>query len=426
MGIFEEKAKGITLPKMVKIKQIFPQEHIDSKDVQAFVTTKLNTQKFRDTLKPNWRVCITAGSRGIANLDKVISSVVDFVKSCDASPFIIPAMGSHGGATAEGQREILRDYGITEETMGCPIISSMETVHIGDTPDGQHVRIDKNAYEADAVIVVNRVKAHTDFRGPYESGLMKMITIGLGKQEGAESCHKRGFINMAHNVPQFANVTLSKINIVFGLALIENAYDETRDIIPLLGKEIPEKEPELLKLAKSLMPKLFIDETDVLVIDQIGKNISGNGQDPNITGRFVAKVPGLVGGINATQMVVLDLTDETHGNATGLGCADITTKRCIDKADIEKANANCLTSTELRGAALPPYALNDRAAICVALCTCRAVEQDNPRIVRIKNTLQIENIWISEALVPLVQNNSRVVIESGPEDFPFDEYGNLF
>ena len=426
MGIFEEKAKYITLPKMVRVKQIFPKEHIDSIDVPAFVTKKLNVPKFRDTVKPGWRVCITAGSRGISNMDKVIRSIADFVKSCDASPFIIPAMGSHGGATAEGQREILHDYGITEETMGCPIISSMETVHIGDTPDGQHVKIDKNAYEADAVIVVNRVKAHTDFRGPYESGLMKMITIGLGKQEGAESCHKQGFINMGKNVPMFANVTLSKINIVFGVALLENAYDETYDVIPILGKDIPESEPELLKKAKSLMATLYIKETDVLVVDQIGKNISGDGHDPNISGRFVAKLPELVEGIKSTQMVVLDLTDETHGNASGLGCADITTKRCVDKVDVEMGNANCITSTELGGAAIPAYALNDRTAICVAACSSRAKDPENPRIVRIKNTLQIDHIWISESLVPEVQSNPKVVIESEPEDFSFDENGNLF
>lgn len=426
MGIFEEKAKEMTLPKMVKIRQIFPRDHIESENVPAYVAAKLDEQKYKDTIRPGMSVCITAGSRGISNMDKVIRAVVDFVKAQGGKPFVIPAMGSHGGATAEGQREILRDYGITEETMGCPIVSSMETVHIGDTPDGKHVRIDKNAWEADAIVVVNRVKAHTEFRGPYESGLMKMITIGLGKQAGAESCHERGFKNMAYNVPLFANVTLSKANIIFGVALIENAFDETYDIVPMLGREIPEKESDLLKLAKSLMAKLFVEETDVLVVDQIGKNISGDGHDPNISGRYVADLPELVEGIKATNMVVLDLTDETHGNATGLGCADITTKRCIDKVDIEKANANCLTSTELRHAALPTYANDDRTAICIAVRTSRPKDKEHPTIVRIKNTLHVEYIWISESLLPLAVGNPNVEIVSEPEDFPFDENGNLF
>lgn len=423
MGVVSELCKGFEIPKMIKIRQCFPRPKIEREDIHSVIFNKLEQEKFVNVIKPGMRVAITAGSRGISNIALIIHSLVEWVKSKGGDPFIVPAMGSHGGATAEGQLEVLHGYGITEEYLGCPILSSMETVHIGDTCEGHHVRIDKNAYEADGIIVAGRIKPHTGFRGPYESGIMKMMTIGLGKQEGAEVCHATGFGEMGHLVPLFGNVILEKANILMGFAIIENAYDETCVLEPLAVDEIPSREPELLNKARDLMPRILFDSVDVLVIDKIGKNFSGDGHDPNISGRFIT--PYATGGIESQRMVVLDLSDESHGNACGVGLADIITQRLKDKIDLEMTYPNVITSTVLKAANIPVTVDNDVDAIKLAIRTCTKGDRTNPKIVRIPNTLHIEHILISEALLEKAKENPNIVVEGVPEEMDFDANGNL-
>ena len=300
------------LPKMFRIRQKFPRERILPEDIPGVIEKLLAEEKFISQVKPGMRIAITAGSRGVANVALITKCIADFVKKAGADPFVVPAMGSHGGATAEGQREILASYGIVEEYIGCPILSSMEVKKIGVNEEGMDVYIDRYAAEADGIIVSCRIKPHTAFRGPYESGIMKMMTIGLGKQHGAEVCHAAGFKHMAKYVPMFGKAILENAPVLFAVASIENAYDETAKLVAVHADEVVEKEPPLLKEAFDKMPRILVDECDVLVVDQIGKNFSGDGMDPNITGTFCT--PYATGGIKSQRVCVLDLSPETHGN----------------------------------------------------------------------------------------------------------------
>ena len=266
-------------------------------------------------------------------------------------------MGSHGGATAKGQKEMLEGLGVTEEYVGAPIYSSMEVVHVGDTVDGKKVFIDKYAAESDGIIVAGRVKPHTAFRGEYESGIYKMMAIGLGKQKGAEETHEEGFGRMAYNVVTYGDTILKNAPILFGLAFIENAFDDTAIIEAVEKDKIAQREPELLEIAKSLMPAIEIKDFDVLIVDQIGKNFSGDGMDPNITATYCT--PYASGGPVVQRYVVLDLSEETHGNALGAGMADLGTKRLFDKIDFDAAYPNALTCTVLMGAKVPVIMKND-------------------------------------------------------------------
>lgn len=424
MGVVSKLCENVELPKMIKVRQKFDREGIPAGEIPAYIANRLSEDKFASVIKPGDRVAITVGSRGIANIPIITRALADFVKSKGGHPFIVPAMGSHGGATAEGQRQLIEGYGVTEEAVGCPIVSSMETVYIGDTPDGHPVRMDRNAFEADGIIVAGRIKPHTAFRGPFESGLMKMMTIGLGKQEGAELCHQEGFGVMAKLVPMFAKVIMEKSKVCLGLAIVENAYDETAMLEPMLPQEIEEKEPPLLLRAKALMPRIQFDETDILIVDRIGKNFSGDGHDPNITGRFLT--PYADGGIKSQRMVILDLSDETHGNACGVGLADITTRRLFDKMDLEATYPNVITSTVLHAANIPLIMDSDADAIRLATRSCNGIDRDNVRIIRIPNSLHIEHIEISEALLPEAAANPNIEIEGEAVPFAFDENGNLF
>lgn len=424
MGVVAKLCENVELPKMVTVSQRFDRPRIAPEDIPAYIVQRLSDAKFAGVIRPGMRVAITVGSRGIANIALITRALADFVKARGGEPFIVPAMGSHGGATAEGQRQVIESYGVTEESMGCPIISSMETVYIGDTEDGHPVRMDKNAYEADGIIVAGRVKPHTAFRGPFESGLMKMMTIGLGKQEGAELCHQEGFGEMAKLVPMFAKLMMQRSNVVLGFAIVENAYDETAMLEPMLPEEIEQKEPPLLLRAKELMPSIQFAETDILIVDVIGKNFSGDGHDPNITGRFLT--PYADGGIKSQRMVILDLSEESHGNGCGVGLADITTRRFYDKMDFEATYPNVITSTVLHAANVPLILDCDANAIKLAVRSCNGIDRRNVRIIRIPNSLHIGRIQISEALLPEAEANPNLTIEGEPAPFAFDENGNLF
>ena len=340
-SVIKKLVSDAYIPKMVPVKQNFPRPRVDN--VPARVRELIEREEIKSTIKPGMEIAITCGSRGIANIKFIIREICTCVKERGAKPFIVPSMGSHGGATAEGQREIIESYGVTEEFCGAPIRSCMDVRRIGSTEDGRDVFIDKIASEADGIIVAGRVKPHTDFRGPYESGLMKMMVIGLGKQRGAETFHEEGPEHMARNLQLYGKAILENAPILFGIAILENAYDETAKIEALLADEFIDKEPELLLEARTLMPKSYIQDVDLLIVDRIGKDISGDGMDPNITGRFCN--PYVSGGMNAKKIAILDLTDETHGQMVGLGYGDVTTRRCLEKCDFEASYPNALTTT---------------------------------------------------------------------------------
>ena len=414
----------VKLPKMFKVKQLFARPKIEPEDIPKVIENLLSEPKFSDQVKPGMRIAITAGSRGIANAALTTKCIADFVKSRGAIPFVVPAMGSHGGATAEGQKELLEGYGITEEYLGCLIISSMEVKNIGVNEEGMDVLIDKNAAEADGIILGCRIKPHTAFRGPYESGIMKMMAIGLGKQQGAEVCHEAGFKNMAKYVPMFGRAILKNAPVLFAVPTIENAFDETSHIFAVNADEFVDREPELLKIAFANMPKIWVDECDVLIVDKIGKNYSGDGMDPNITGTFCT--PYATGGIVSQRVAVLDLSEETHGNAIGLGFSSATTKRVFEKLNLASMYPNAITCTVLGGARIPIIMESDKETIQVCVKTCNEIDKSNARIVRIPNSLHIEHIMLSESYYEEAKNNPHLVIESEPSDLPFDENGNLW
>ena len=422
MSFVSELVKNVEIPQMYKVRQKFPNEKIE--DIPAEILKQLSRPEIESTISPGTNIAITAGSRGISNIDILTKGIVDFVKSKGANPFIVPAMGSHGGCTAEGQCAILRGYGITEETMGCPIHSSMETVQIGTTEEDHPVFIDRNAAEADAIIVAGRIKPHTLFRGPYESGIIKMLAIGLGKQKGAETTHDAGSKHMHHTIPLFGKAVLKHANVIFGVGFIENAYDETYKIVALTPQEIIDKEPGYQEESKAQMPKILIGETDVLVVDKIGKNFSGDGMDPNITGTFASKYAS--GGVQSQNVVVLDLTDETHGNASGIGTADVTTRRAYEKMDFEMTYPNSITSNVIEAAKIPMVMASDRDAVAVAIKTCVDIDKSKVRVIRIKNSLHIDEIYVSDSLLEEAKKHPDIEIISGPEPWPFDEKGNLW
>lgn len=413
----------ILIPRMFKVRQIFPREKVEPSGLPDEINRLLSQQKFADQIRPGMSIAVTAGSRGIANVALITRAIVDFVKEKGAEPFIVAAMGSHGGATEEGQREILSNYGITEETMGCPVKSDMDVVKIGVNEEGMDVMIDKNAFEADGIIVSCRIKPHTCFRGPYESGIMKMMTIGLGKQMGANVCHEAGFKHMAKYVPMFGRAILEQANILFAVAVLENAYDETAKVIALNHDEIEEQEPRFLEEAKALLPKIHVPECDVLICDTIGKNFSGGGMDPNITGTFVT--PYASGGLKSQRVAVLDLSRESHHNGCGIGMAHATTRRFFDKMDFDLTYPNVITSTVIENVRIPMVMKNDREAIQVCLRTCTDIDKMHPRVVRIANSMEIGHIYLSEIYYDEVKENENLVIETEPTEMEFDENGGL-
>ena len=334
-------------------------------------------------------------------------------------------MGSHGGATAEGQVELLESFGITEEAMGCPIKSSMEVVELGYSELGRRVVLDKNAYESDGIIVSCRLKPHNAFRGTHESGPCKMMTVGLGKQVGASIVHSDGMGRIGRNIPTMAKVVLEKAPILFAIPCIENAYDETCRIEAILPENILEREAQLLKYAFANMPSLLVGEADVLVVDQIGKNFSGTGVDPNITGTFSTEYA--TGGLKVQRTCFLNLSQESHGNALGCGLASAITKKIFDDMDIEKMYPNCLTSTVLSSARIPCVVATDREAIQLCIKTCNGIEGRPVRMVRIPNSLHIGRIMLSEAYYEDVKAGKYPGLEAldEPGDMEFDAEGNL-
>jgi hypothetical protein len=421
-NILNQLLKDIPIPKLLPIRQRFDDTELS--DPLAHLSHELYKDGCLNQIKAGQQVAVAVGSRGISQIDQITRCVVEHILKIDAHPFIVPCMGSHGGATAEGQKEVLAHLGITEEAMGAPIRSSMEVIELAKLPNGLPVYVDKMAAtEADAIVVINRIKPHTAFRGPVESGLLKMIAIGLGKQKGAEACHQLGFKYMAENVPAMANIMLQKCPIVFGVGIVENAYDKICKIEVLPAHQIEQREIELLEEAKARLPKILFPQIDVLVIDYIGKNISGDGMDPNITGRY--PTPYAHGGPVVSKMVVLDLTPQTKGNANGVGTADFTTKRLVDQTDWPATYANGLTSTVCAPTKMATVLENDQEAIKAAIKTCNILDYTSCRLVRITDTLHLGEIWISETLREEAAEHPQIEILGEAQALSFDASGHL-
>jgi hypothetical protein len=370
---------------------------------------------------PSGSVAIGVGSRGVAGIGEIVASLVEALKGAGAEPFVVPAMGSHGASSAEGQALVLSHLGVSAQSVGCTVRATMEAVEIGQTQEGVSVFMDRNAYEADSVVVVNRVKPHTAFRGTVESGPTKMLAIGLGKQRGAHSIHSAGWENIHKTIPQAARVAVESGKVAFGLATVENADEEPCRIVAVPAGELEEAEAPLLEEAKRNLARLPFDDIDVLVVGEIGKNISGDGADPNVTGRYPTTAAS--GGPRVERMVYLSLTGETSGNANGLGMADVVTERLAASVDRPSTYMNALTSTTPAPVKTPMVMPTDEMAVAAALTMCAGVEPQNARLVHIENTLKLGRIRVSEALLQEVETEERLEILEAPRPMRFDEGG---
>jgi hypothetical protein len=412
----------IPLPKMVPVKVAFHTPKLER--IDQTVEDRFKNPLVREKIKPGQTIAIGCGSRGIADIAEVTKAVVDEIKALGGNPFIFPAMASHGAATAEGQKRVLEGYGITENYVGCPLRATMEVEVVNTLEDGTRIFMDRYAAEADGVVLIARIKPHTNFRAPIESGIIKMMTIGMGKIMGATELHYHGMDAFKELLPDAARVIMSNKPFLFGVGVVENANEELAIIEVIPSETLFEREPELLSRSRELMPKLLFDEIDVLVIDEMGKDISGAGFDPNVTGRNCRDTPWS-GPPDVQKIVCLDLTEKTHGNATGLGVADIITMKLYQRMDIAATFANVITGTYLDGAAIPIIMNTEEEAIRLAVKTLRKVRPQDARIVRIKNTLELINIEASEPLMAQVESHPNMQTAGEASPFAFGSDGTL-
>jgi Lactate racemase N-terminal domain len=412
-------------PKMVRIRQKFEAQRVA--DVAAETSGQLRGLNLGQKVRPGQTVAITVGSRGIANIAEITKAICDHVRSLGAKPVIIPAMGSHGGGTAEAQRAIVESYGVTEEFTGAEIRSSMETVIVDRTPQRIPVHFDRHAFECDHVIVAGRIKPHTGFVGEIESGLHKMMLIGLGKHEGAKIYH-RAIIDysFAEIIRAVAAVVLQKCKVLCGVAIVENAYDQTALIEAVALEKFYDRERELLALARQWMPRLPFKRIGLLIVDEIGKNISGSGMDTNVIGRkFVGNPDAGRDDVSCTRIFIRGLTEETHGNACGIGLAEFTNRRTVEQMDVNITTINALTGGHPAAAAVPVTFDTDRDVLEAALATVGLDEPENARVVQISNTLHLSEVLVSEAYLPEVSRRSDLEILDGPCEMDFDADGFL-
>lgn len=410
----------VPLPRWIPVRQHFPSPR--ERDVAGAVRRELSRPEIRAHLRPGISVAVGVGSRGLACLQTTIATTIALLREAGCEPFIVPAMGSHGGATAIGQIGMLAQLGVTEATVGAPIRSSMEVEERGRLADGTPLYFDRLAMEADLAIPVNRVKPHTSFHGAIESGLVKMLAIGFGKHAGAIAMHAAGFDGMSARLREALPIIQAKTPFRFGIATVENPVHEVAHIEAIPSEGLLEREAALLDMARSSMARLLFDHLDVLVVREIGKDISGTGMDPNVTGRSVS---GAVGATSINRIVVLGLTEHTAGNATGLGMADITTEQVVRKLDLLATWVNALTSTNLPSARLPLFLPNDRLAIAAALKTCGQTDLSLARVAWIDNTLALDTIRISEPLWAESAARPDLTPLQEASDLPFDEEGNI-
>ena len=416
----ESLLHDVPLPRVMRVEQRLPRPRLDG--VEDELRRRIRAT---DATRPlaGRSLAVGVGSRGIRDLPLLVRTIVGEVRAAGATPFVVPAMGSHGGATAEGQVGLLANHGVTEAAVGAPIRATMDTVEVGRTPEGVPVHLDAFAAAADGLVFVNAIRQHVAFRGRHESGLMKMIAVGLGKQRGADACHEHGFGRMAEIVASMARVTLAAVDVAFAVGIVENAYGEACELAVLRGSEIDAAEPALLERARALAPRLYVDELDVLVVDEIGKDISGTGMDTNVIGRY--HTPFLSGGPRVSRIAVLDLTAKSEGNANGIGLADFTTERAFRKLRFEHTYPNALTTTVPTTVKIPMVLGSDRLAIQAAIKTCGAPDKRRVRLVRIRNTKALGVVHVSEALADEVERHPSLRREGRAHDLAFDAHGDL-
>ncbi|HYG74421.1 MAG TPA: lactate racemase domain-containing protein [Planctomycetota bacterium] len=417
------------LPRMVSLTQKFPAAA--PLDIPATIRREFAAQKMAQRIKPGSSVVIGAGSRGIAHIAEIISTLVALIKEAGAHPFIIPAMGSHGGGTPEGQLSILAEYGITEAKMGVPIRASMDVQQIGTTEDGVPVCFSSEALKADAVLVVNRIKPHTDFVGDIGSGIVKMLAIGFAKRVGASACHQAAS-RLGHErvIRTAGHIALQKVPVLCGVAILENQVHDTARIEIVQPQDFERRDPELLVEARRLMPRLPFDEIDLLIVDQLGKNISGTGMDTNVVNRHCQGYDSSLIGSNRLKpwikrLYVRGLTEETHGNSVGIGLADFTHSRLVKAMDRHSTYLNSLTALTPQLSKIPVYFDSDREAIVRGLATLGIDDFSTAKIVRIKDTLSLEAMQISEACLKEIAGREELLVKGVPKDMSFDSSGNL-
>lgn len=411
------------LPRFFRVRQSFPRPVVQ--DIPSCVAGQL--QSICSTDLTNQSVAITVGSRGIANLPTIVRSCVDYLKSRGARPKLVPAMGSHGGGTADGQLEVLASLGINQTSMGCPIEASMDVIEVTRAPEGFPVYFDRIASEADQVLVLNRVKPHTRFAGAIESGLMKMMLIGLGKQKGAEIYH-RVINNYSFDqiVRSVAHTVVQRCKILGGLAILENAYEETASLVGVKALEIESQEPALLAQVKAWMPKLPFDKAELLIVDQMGKNISGTGMDTNVIGRKYNDIAAINGDKpNLHHIYVRSLTEATHGNASGIGLAQLCHQRVVKAIDHNSTRNNCITACHVSAGAIPLAFANDLEALRVACGMAGYIEPHQLTAMWIRDTLSLEEVECSEAFLPSAVEDPQLEILSQPSSLMFDSQGDL-
>jgi hypothetical protein len=413
----------LDIPPVTLLRQTAPQPAVA--DLAAEVRRCWLESRLAGRLRRSMRVAVGVGSRGIANLSVIVRATLDALRDLGARPFVVAAMGSHGGATPAGQRELLGEYGISELDLGVPVKTDMTAVRIGTNSWGEPVWWDKNALDADAVVTVSRIKPHTDFRGRYESGIVKMIVIGLGKRDGAAQHHRWGFRGLRDMISESAKVILEKTPFLGGLAILENAHEQTARLQVVPADDVLAAEPELLDEARGLMARLPFDSLDLLVIGEVGKNYSGAGIDPNVVGRLLIEGEPEPATPKITRICALDLSPESHGNGTGVGIADLTTDRFLAAIDSAPFRMNNLTACFLWRSKLPFAFATDREAIECGLATCWQPNRDAVRMAVIPNTLELSELWVSAALAEGAGKQSHLEVSGQPRPLPFDAAGNL-
>ena len=411
----------VPLPKVVPVRQSFPASPIG--DLTAAVEHALADGGLAGMVSPGQRVALAVGSRGLANLAELVRVLAAAVRRLGAEPFAVPAMGSHGGATAEGQLQLLAKMGVTEEVIGAPLRASMEVVTLGEAAAGLPAFSDKLAAEADATLILGRVKPHSSFRGRYESGLIKMLAIGLGKQKGAETCHTRGFGPLADRIAAVGTTVLARGNVVGGVAVVENARHQTHHVELVPAAAIPDREPTLLKLAWDLYPRLPFDQADVLVLGRVGKEISGTGLDCNVVGRYTT--PFASGGPDITRIAALDTTPLTGGNVNGIGVVDVTTERLFDKFSFAETYPNALTSTATTAVKIPMVMPDDRLAIQAAIRTATISDPAAVRLAWVRDTLALDRLLVSANMAAEVDARPNAQVTGPAHPLPFTDDGHL-
>ena len=414
----------MTLPQMFRIRQKVDPPVVA--DVAAAVRAEIGKLPLAGRFAPGARVAVTGGSRGVANIAIILRTTCDCLKALGTRPFIVPAMGSHGGATAEGQLKVLARYGITPESMDVPIFSSMETVEIGQMPWGFPVHVDKHAYEADHIVLVNRIKPHTNFRAHVESGLMKMLVIGLGKHQGAILAHRASVdVGLPRAIPEVARFSLSKLPILFGVGTLENVRHQTAKVEATLPEVLEGTETRLLQEAWALFARIPFEFLHLLIVDEMGKEISGTGMDPNVLGRLYFAPNEEPKSPRYIRILVRDLTEKTAGNAVGMGLADFATRRLANKVNFQYTYTNALTGLSPMRSKLPIIFETDQDAIEGALKTIGLTEPPDAKVARIKNTLDLEYLYASDALLAEIKERNDLEVLSGPHPFAFSDQGDL-